>query len=74
MLGGCDGFQRTNILTASTLGGCGGPERIDFQQFLCWEDVVVFKELIFKFLLREDVVVLKELNFNSFYFKRMQWS
>ena len=25
---------------------CGGVERTDFLQFLFWEDVVVFKELI----------------------------
>ena len=46
------------ILTVSTLGGCGGPERTYFEWFLLWE----------------GVVVLKELNFNSFSFGRVWWS
>ena len=29
------------------MGGCGGLERTDFEQFLLWEGVVVLKELIF---------------------------
>ena len=29
------------------LGGFGGLERTDFEQFLLWEGVVVLKELIF---------------------------
>ena len=33
------------------LGGCGGLERTDSQQFLCWEGVVVLTELIFNSLL-----------------------
>ena len=28
------------------MGGCGGLERTDFEQFLFWEGVVVLKELI----------------------------
>ena len=32
--------------TVSTLRGCGGYERTDFEQFLLWEGVVVLKELI----------------------------
>ena len=28
------------------MGGCGGLERTDFEQFLLWEGVVVLKELI----------------------------
>ena len=36
------------ILTVCMLGGCGGPERIDFEQFLIWECVVALQELIFK--------------------------
>ena len=28
------------------MGGCGGLEGTDFEQFLFWEGVVVFKELI----------------------------
>ena len=39
--------------------------------FYFWEDVVVLKELIFKFLLGASVVVLKELICNSFYFGRV---
>ena len=55
--------------TVSTLGGCGGLEITDFEQFLLWEGVVVLKELILhQFLLWEGVVVLKELILNSFYF------
>ena len=30
------------------MGGCGGLERTDFEQFLLWEGVVVLKELDFK--------------------------
>ena len=41
--------------TVSTLGGCGGLERTDFEHFLLWEGVVVLKELIL----------------NSFYFGRV---
>ena len=63
------------IFTVCTLGGCGGLERTDFEQFLLWEGVVVLKELIFEqFLLWEGVVVLKELILNSFYFGRVWWS
>ena len=28
------------------MGGCGGLERTDFEQFLIWKGVVVLKELI----------------------------
>ena len=35
------------ILTVSTLGGCGGLERTDFQQFLHWEDCGGLERLIF---------------------------
>ena len=42
----------------SILGGCGGLERTDFEQFLFWEGVMVLKELIF----------------NSFYFVKVWWS
>ena len=45
--------------TVSTLSGCGGLERTDFEQFLLWEDVVV---------------VMKELILNSLYFGRVWWS
>ena len=30
LLGGCDGPDRTEFLTVSTLGRCGGLERTDF--------------------------------------------
>ena len=63
------------ILTVSILGGCGGLERTDFQQFLLWEAVVVLKELDFNsFYIWEGVVALKELIFNSFYIRRVWWS
>ena len=35
------------IFTVSTLGGCGGLERTDFEQFLLSEGMVVWIELIF---------------------------
>ena len=34
------------ILTVSTLGGCGGLERTDFNSFYFGRSVVVLKELI----------------------------
>ena len=37
------------------MGGCGGLERTDFEQFLLWEGVMVLNELIL----------------NSFYFERV---
>ena len=46
------------IFTISMREECGGLERTDFLQFLCWKGVVVLKELIF----------------NSFYFGRVWWS
>ena len=49
------------ILTFSTSGGCGALERTDFLQFLCWEGVLVMKELIFKSLCWEGMLVLKEV-------------
>ena len=59
------------------MGGCGGNERTDFEQFLLWKSeevgVVFWKELIM-FLLYDGVVVLKELNFNIFYFMMVWWS
>ena len=45
------------------MGGCGGLERTDFEQFLLWEGVVVLKTDFEQFLLWEGVVVLKELIF-----------
>ena len=46
------------------MGGCGGLERTDFEQFLLWEGVVVLKEDFEQFL----------LILNSFYFGRVWWS
>ena len=40
------------------LGGCGGLERTDVSEFLCWEGMVVLQELIF----------------HSFYIWRVWWS
>ena len=40
------------------MGGSGGLERNDFEQFLLWEGLVVLKGLIL----------------NSFYFQRVWWS
>ena len=37
------------ISSFKSLGGCGGLERTDFEQFLIWEGVVVMKELILSF-------------------------
>ena len=47
MLGGCGGLARTALLIVSTLGGYGGLAKTDFSQFLCWEGVVVLKELLY---------------------------
>ena len=59
--------------TVSTLGGCGGLERTDFEQFLLWDSVVVgvvvwcHERTDFEqFLLWDSVVVMKELISNSF--------
>ena len=62
-MGGCGGlesdFERKELILntfnfgrVSTLGGCGGLERTDFEHFL----------------LREGMVGLKELILNTFYF------
>ena len=37
---------KNSVLTVSNLGGCGGLQRTESQQFLLLEAVVVFKELI----------------------------
>ena len=34
------------ISSFKSLGGCGGLERTDFEQFLLWEGVMVLEELI----------------------------
>ena len=38
---------KKRFLTVSTLGGCGGLERTDFNRFLLWKGVVVLKVQIF---------------------------
>ena len=38
--------SKNYFLTVSILGGCGGLERTQFQQFLHCEAVVILKELI----------------------------
>ena len=60
----------------STLGGCDGLERTDFEQFRLWEGVVVgcggLERIDFEqFLLWEGVMVLKELILDIFYFGRV---
>ena len=45
------------IFHSFQFGGCGGPDRTNFKQFLLWAGVVVFKELIL----------------NSFYLGRVCW-
>ena len=50
------------ILTVSTFGRCGSPERTDFSQFLPLEGVVVMKELILIFYC------------GSFYLWKVWWS
>ena len=75
-------FWKNWFWTISTLGGCGGLERTDLEQFLLWEGVVVWcsglvvlKGTDFEqFLLYEGVVVFRELILNSFYFGRVWWS
>ena len=50
--------------TVSTLGGCGGLDRTDFQQFPHLEGVVILKDFSFcSFYFVRSVVVLKELIF-----------
>ena len=46
------------FFTVSTLGGCGGLDRTDFQQFPLWEGMVILTDFIFC----------------SFYFERVWWS
>ena len=65
-------LERTDFLTVSTLGRCGGLERTDCSQFLYWEGVVVLQELIFhSFYFGRVWWSLKELIFNSFYIGRV---
>ena len=41
------GVLKVLELTVSTLGGCGGLERTDFNSFYFWEGLAVLKEKIF---------------------------
>ena len=41
----CGGLEKL-ILTVSNLGGCGGPERTDFNSFYFGWNVVILKEQI----------------------------
>ena len=75
------------FLTVSIFRWCGGLERTDVSQFLCWEGVVVLKVIsncfycegcggsertdFNSFYLRMSVVVLIKLIFHTFYFGRV---
>ena len=59
-MGRCGGLEGELILTVSTLGGCGGLERTDFNSFY-FGSVAVLKELILIVSTFEGVAVLKEL-------------
>ena len=49
------------------MGGCGGLERNDFEQFVLWEGVVVLKELICNsFEFWEGVDGLERTDFEQF--------
>ena len=60
--------------TVSTLGGCGGLERTDFEHFLLLGQCGGHERTYFEqFLLWDSVVVMKELILNNFYFGRLWW-
>ena len=64
-------LQQCNyIIRISTLGGYGGLERTDFQQFIPWDDLVVLKGLDLDTLLWDGVTILKGLCFDNFLFER----
>ena len=68
-------LERTAFLTVSTLGGCGGLERTDFDQFPLWMGMVVFNELIFhSFLLSEGVVIIERTAFLTVSTVGRMWS
>ena len=58
------------ILTVSTLGGCGGLERTDFNSFY-FGGVAVLKELILIVSTLRGCGGLERTDFNSFYFGRV---
>ena len=48
------------------MGGCGGLERTDFEQFLLWEGVVVLKELILNSFYLRGCGGLERTDFEQF--------
>ena len=59
------------ILTVSTLGGCGGLERTDFEHFLLWKGALVLKKLILNSFYFGRCGGLEKMILNSFYFGRV---
>ena len=43
----CQFLEITDFLTVYTLGRCGVLKELIFNSFLCWEGMVVLKELMF---------------------------
>ena len=62
------------ILTVSTFGRCGSPERSDFSQFLPLEGVVGMNEIDFNSFYLWKVWCLERTDFNIFYCGRVWWS
>ena len=60
--------------TVSCLGGCGGLERTDFEQFLLWEGVVVLKELILNSFYFERTVFEQNLGGSGWSWKNWFWT
>ena len=58
------------------MGGCGGLERTNSEQFLLWEGVLVWNELIFiSFYVCEGVKVCGRTDFDQFlHCGRVYWS
>ena len=70
---------KNSFWTVSSLAGCGGLERTDFEQFLLWEGCGgssggLERTDFEQFLLWDSVVVFKALILNNFYFGRVWWS
>ena len=66
-MGGGGGLERTDF-SQFHFGGCGGPDRPNFKQFLPWAGVVVLKDLIFHSSILGGCGVLEITDFYSFYF------
>ena len=47
--------QCNHVVTVSTMGGCGGLERNNFQQFPIWEDMVLLRLMILENFYSERV-------------------